>query len=81
MRQIMNKPTYNISPSSINLMLECPRCFRFRFNKGIKRSPRIFPSLPSGMDGILKKHFDNLMEKGELTPEEIKIVEGFNKGK
>lgn len=77
----MNSPTYKISPSSINLMLECPRCFWLRFNKGIKRSPRIFPSLPSGMDGILNKHFDNFMEKGELPPEEIEIVEGFNKEK
>lgn len=62
-------------------MLDCPGCFSFRFNKGIKRPAGIFPSLPSGMDGILKKHFDNLMEKGELTPEEIETVEAFNKGK
>ena len=29
----------------------------------------IFPSLPSGMDLILKKHFDSFMKKGELPPE------------
>jgi hypothetical protein len=48
---------------------ECPRCFWLAFNKNIKRPAGIFPSLPSGMDGILNKHFDKFMEKGELPPE------------
>lgn len=60
---------YKFSPSSLSLLKECPRCFWLHFNKGIKRPAGIFPSLPSGMDGILKKHFDILMEKGELPPE------------
>ena len=29
----------------------------------------LFRSLPSGMDGILKKHFDKFRDKGELPPE------------
>jgi|SRR3989344_355055 len=60
---------YKISPSSINLMLECPRCFWMQLVKGIKRPETPFPSLPSGMDKILKEHFDRFMEKGELPPE------------
>ena len=60
---------YKFSPSSLSLLKECPRCFWLRFNKNIKRPAGIFPSLPSGMDGILKKHFDKFMEKGELPPE------------
>ena len=60
---------YKFSPSTLSLLKDCPRCFWLRFNKGVKRPAGIFPSLPSGMDGILKKHFDNLMEKGELPPE------------
>jgi len=60
---------YKISPSSINLMLECPRCFWLQIVKKIKRPAGIFPSLPSGMDKILKIHFDKFMEKGELPPE------------
>ncbi len=60
---------YKLSPSSINLFLECSRCFWLQLVKGIKRPEGIFPSLPSGMDKILKKHFDSYMEKGELPPE------------
>lgn len=61
--------TYKLSPSSLNLMQECPRCFWLTQHKIWKRPEGIFPSLPSGMDSILKKHFDKFMEKGELPPE------------
>ncbi len=60
---------YKFSPSSLSLLKECPRCFWLAFNKGVKRPAGIFPSLPSGMDKILKVHFDKFMEKGELPPE------------
>jgi hypothetical protein len=61
--------TYKFSPSILSLLKECPRCFWLAFNKDIKRPTGIFPSLPSGMDKILKEHFDFFMEKGELPPE------------
>jgi len=61
--------TYKFSPSSLSLLKDCPRCFWLQFNKNIKRPAGIFPSLPSGMDKILKVHFDSFMEKGELPPE------------
>ncbi len=61
--------TFKLSPSSINLMIDCPRCFWLTQHKVWKRPPSIFPSLPSGMDKILKEHFDRFMEKGELPPE------------
>ena len=60
---------YKFSPSSLSLLKECPRCFWLQFNKNIKRPAGIFPSLPSGMDRILKTHFDSFMKKGELPPE------------
>lgn len=60
---------FRISPSSLNLMKDCPRCFWLEKHKVWKRPPSIFPSLPSGMDRILKKHFDRFMERGELPPE------------
>ena len=60
---------YKFSPSSLSLLKECPRCFWLKFNKNIKRPAGIFPSLPSGMDKVLKVHFDAFMEKGELPPE------------
>ena len=60
---------YKLSPSALSLMEDCPRCFWLHYNKDKKRPDTIFPSLPSGMDAILKKHFDKFMEKGELPPE------------
>lgn len=59
---------FKLSPSVMGLMEECPRCFWLHFH-GKSRPNGIFPSLPSGMDAILKKHFDKFMEKGELPPE------------
>jgi len=61
--------TYKLSPSALNLMQECPRCFWLTQHKVWKRPAGIFPSLPSGMDRILKIHFDKFMEKGQLPPE------------
>jgi len=61
--------TYKLSPSAINLMKECPRCFWLAQHKVWKRPTGIFPSLPSGMDRILKIHFDKFLDKKELPPE------------
>ena len=61
--------TFKLSPSSISLMKECERCFWLTQHKMWKRPAAIFPSLPSGMDAILKKHFDKFAERGELPPE------------
>lgn len=61
--------SFKLSPSSLNLFKECPRCFWLTQHKKFKRPDTIFPSLPSGMDRILKEHFDRFMEKGLLPPE------------
>ncbi len=61
--------TFKLSPSSISLMQECPRCFWLAQHDVWSRPAGIFPSLPSGMDRILKKHFDNFRDKGLLPPE------------
>jgi CRISPR/Cas system-associated exonuclease Cas4 (RecB family) len=56
-------------------MEECPRCF-WLWEHGLWRRPTgIFPSLPSGMDGILKAHFDRFRDKGILPPELCKTDE------
>ncbi|MBW2976839.1 PD-(D/E)XK nuclease family protein [Candidatus Woesearchaeota archaeon] len=60
---------YKFSPSSLSLIKECPRCFWLRFNKDIKRPEGIFPSLPNGMDNILKAHFDSFIDNDSLPPE------------
>ena len=54
---------YKLSPSSLSLLSDCPRCFWLQLNKGVKRPEGIFPSLPSGIDRILKDHFDRYAEK------------------
>lgn len=60
---------FKLSPSSLSLMQECPRCFWLTQHKVWKRPVSIFPSLPSGMDSILKNHFDKFCEQGKLPPE------------
>jgi len=65
-----------LSPSSLNLFLDCPRCFWLEKNKNIKRPRGIFPSLPGGMDLVIKTYFDNYRKKNELPPEVIGKVSG-----
>lgn len=60
---------YKLSPTGINLIEECPRCFWLTQHGIWKRPAGIFPSLPSGMDSILKTHFDKFMKKGIMPPE------------
>ena len=64
-----NIQTFRLSPSSLSLMKDCPRCFWLEKHRVWKRPASIFPSLPSGMDGILKIHFDKFRDKGQLPPE------------
>jgi len=65
----LEKKKFRLSPSALNLMKECPRCFWLTQHKIWKRPAGIFPSLPSGMDRILKNHFDKFRDRGELPPE------------
>lgn len=60
---------YKLSPSSLHLLEECPRCFWLHHNLDKKRPESIFPSLPSGMDRILKIHFDKFRDQNKLPPE------------
>ncbi len=65
----MKLQVFKLSPSALNLYKECPRCFWLAKHKIWKRPAGIFPSLPSGMDKILKIHFDKFRDKGQLPPE------------
>lgn len=60
---------FKLSPSALNLMQECPRCFWLTQHKVWKRPSGIFPSLPSGMDKVLKEHFNKFRDKEEMPPE------------
>mgnify|MGYP005640409307 CR=1 FL=1 len=50
-------------------MQECKRCFWLTKHKVWQRPAGPFPSLPSGMDKVLKAHFDKFRDKGQLPPE------------
>src|SRR3989344_309125 len=58
-----------LSPSTLNVFLECQKCFWLDQVKGISRPRGIFPSLPGGMDGLIKKYFDKYRALGKLPPE------------
>lgn len=59
----------HLSPSSINLFIDCKRCFWLKMNQGVYRPSFPFPSLPRGMDKIIKEHFDRYRGVGEQPPE------------
>lgn len=65
----MTKTQVMLSPSTLNLFLECKRCFWIDKVKKIKRPRGIFPSLPGGMDRAIKIYFDSFRLKGALPPE------------
>ncbi len=58
-----------LSPSALSLFKDCPRCFWLEKVKNIKRPRGIFPSLPGGMDRVIKTYFDTFRVKGTLPPE------------
>lgn len=66
-----------LSPSTLNLFLECPRCFWLHINERIHRPRGLFPSLPMGMDSVIKVYFDKYRIKGKLPPEINGKVEGI----
>lgn len=68
---------HTLSPTALNLFKECPRCFWLQYRHSIKRPSGPFPSLPNGMDKILKEYFDNCAKEKQLPPELKKIDENF----
>lgn len=62
-------PPIKLSPSTLNLFLDCPRCFWLDKVKNIKRPRGIFPSLPGGMDRVIKAHFDTFRASKSLPSE------------
>lgn len=58
-----------LSPSALSLFKDCPRCFWLEKVRGIKRPRGIFPSLPGGMDRVIKVYFDTYRAQRTLPPE------------
>jgi len=66
-----------LSASTLKLFQECPRCFWLHVNKKIERPRGPFPSLPSGIDRVLKGYFDAYRQQGRLPP----LIQGKIEGR
>ena len=66
-----------LSASTLKLFQECPRCFWLHINKKIERPRGPFPSLPSGIDRVLKAYFEAYRKNGTLPP----LIQGKLDGK
>jgi hypothetical protein len=66
-----------LSASTLKLFQECPRCFWLHINQKLERPRGPFPSLPSGIDRVLKGYFDQYRKEGILPP----LVHGKLEGK
>lgn len=58
-----------VSPSALTEFRKCPKCFWIDRNKKIKKPRGAFPTLPGGMDRVLKAYFDGHRAKQTLPPE------------
>lgn len=59
---------YRLSPSKLNLLEECPRCFWLATVKRIERPSGPMASIVMKMDSILKSYFDRYRGKDQLPP-------------
>ena len=66
-----------LSPSSLNLFLECPRCFWLYVNKGIKRPGGPVATITTGLDRVIKEYLSQYRAKNILPP----FLEGKIQGK
>jgi hypothetical protein len=64
-----------LSPSTLGLYKECPRCFWLQINEKFARPRGIFPTLPGGMDLVIKKYYDSY--RGKLPPELEGKIDGI----
>jgi hypothetical protein len=63
------KHLVTLSPTTLNLFLECPRCFWLQINKSVRRPFTPFPSLPGGVEEKVKRYFDAFRRQGTMPPE------------
>jgi hypothetical protein len=58
-----------LSPSTLNIYRECPRCFYLHMRYEIKRPRGPMPSIATGLDSVFKKYFGYYRSTGELPPD------------
>ena len=61
-----------LSATTLKLYQDCPRCFWLHVKQKVERPRGPFPSLPSGIDRVLKVYFDDYRQRGTLPP----IIDG-----
>jgi hypothetical protein len=67
-----------LSPTTgLALFLECPRCFWLRYRENVHRPETIFPSLPGGIDRVMKDYLDKYRVSKSLPPVLSGEVEGI----
>lgn len=71
----MKKPL-RLSASTLSVFLDCPRCFWFHVHEDLRRPQGPFPSLPSGIDAVLKTAMDEHRKRGKLPPELVGTTTG-----
>lgn len=59
---------YILSPSTLNLFRECPRCFWLKMKRNIKRPTGPMSSIPIKMDSIIKNYFNRYRGSNQLPP-------------
>ena len=68
--------SYFLSPSSLNIFVECPRCFWLKINEKLSRPEQPFSTLPRRMDLLIKAYFDTYRSEKKLPPELVGKVKG-----
>lgn len=64
-----------LSPSALNIFVDCPRCFWLDKKQKVKRMRGIMSTLPMGMDGLIKKYFDEHRAAGTFPKELMRDTE------
>ncbi|MEM4245182.1 MAG: PD-(D/E)XK nuclease family protein [Candidatus Nanoarchaeia archaeon] len=57
-----------LSPSKLNLMEDCPRCFWLLVNKNVKRPGGPMAGVLTKMDSVIKHYFEKYRDSGTLPP-------------
>lgn len=65
---------FSLSPSKLNVLRDCERCFFDANVLKIERPRGIFPSLPGGVDGVMKKCLDEF--RGGMPPHLAGLITG-----
>lgn len=63
-----DKSKFVLSPSSLNIFRDCPRCFWLQVNCNIRRPRGAFPSIASGLDRVIKEYFNTYRTREVLPP-------------